>query len=275
MLVDTKRRSPVKVLFMSASEDRAVPNEFRPPFPVSGTALITGAGSGIGAAIAKALSEAGARVIAADINFTAVQAVASRLRDVEPVQLDVTSALEVEQLAASLDSVEILVNNAGIGFVGSIEATLEEDFDRVMHVNATSVFLVTKGLLGHLLRSRGTIINIASVAGVVGVKQRFAYCASKGAVVAMTRQLAVDYPQQLRVNCVCPGTIDSPFVDKFLSKYHQGEEEVTREQLKQRQPVGRLGTPTEVAALVRYLCSPEAAFMHGATINFDGGWTAA
>jgi len=246
------------------------------PFSAKGkTALITGAGSGIGAAIARELTRAGAQVIVADINFEAAKKVAVELEGGRSFEMDVTSTESIASVAGQLSSLDILVNNAGIGLVGGIEDTAFEDFSRIMHVNVDSVFLVTKGLLPFLLKTRGSIINIASVAGLVGIKQRFAYCASKGAVIAMTRQMAVEYPKQLRVNCICPGTVDSPFVAGYLAKYHAGEEEQVREQLKARQPVGRLGQPEEIASLVRYLCSPEADFMHGSVLTIDGGWTAA
>ncbi len=238
-------------------------------------ALVTGAGSGIGAAIARELSAAGASIVVTDLNLQAAEAVSSALPNSTARFMDVTSPESISQVIGGLAKLDILVNNAGIGLVGNIENTSPEDFSRVMHVNVDSVFLVTQAALPLLLQSRGSIVNIASVAGLVGVKQRFAYCASKGAVVAMTRQLAVDYPQQLRVNCICPGTVDSPFVAGYLAKYHAGEEEQVREQLKARQPVGRLGRPDEVASMVRYLCSPEADFMHGSIVNLDGGWTAA
>ncbi len=139
----------------------------------------------------------------------------------------------------------------------------------------TPCFLVTQAALPLLLASQGSIVNIGSVAGLVGIRQRFAYCASKGAVIAMTRQLAVDYPKQLRVNCIAPGTVQTPFVEGYLEKYHSHEKEKIREELKARQPIGRLGTPEDVASLVRYLCSEEAAFMTGSILNLDGGWTAA
>jgi NAD(P)-dependent dehydrogenase (short-subunit alcohol dehydrogenase family) len=110
---------------------------------------------------------------------------------------------------------------------------------------------------------------------MVGIKQRFAYCMSKGAVLSMTRQLAVEYPKTLRVNAVCPGTVQTPFVEGYLEKFHKHNKEEMREELRARQPVGRLGTPEEVASLVRYLVSDEASFVTGSLVTIDGGWTAA
>ncbi len=238
-------------------------------------ALVTGGGSGIGAAIAGTLSRAGAHVVVTDINAEAAAVVAQSLRHASSLAMDVTSPGSINEAFERVNSLDILINNAGIGLVGDIAHTSFEDFSRVMHVNVDSVFLVTQAALPMLLRSRGSIVNIASVGGLVGLKQRFAYCASKGAVIAMTRQLAVDYPQQLRVNCICPGTVDSPFVANYLAKYHAGEEEQVREQLKARQLVGRLGRPEEIASFVRYLCSSDADFMHGSVLTLDGGLTAA
>lgn len=237
--------------------------------------LVTGAGSGIGEAIARELAAAGARVVIADINEEAARRVAAEYAGAVAMHMDVTSEASIAAGMATLDGLDGLVNNAGIGLVGSIETTAPEDFARVMRVNVESVYLVTRAALPLLLASHGSVVNIASVAGLVGIKQRFAYCASKGAVVAMSRQLAVEYPTQLRVNCICPGTVDTPFVAGYLAKYHAGEEAAVREQLKARQPVGRLGKAEEVASLVRYMCSAEAEFMHGAVVTLDGGWTAA
>ena len=121
----------------------------------------------------------------------------------------------------------------------------------------------------------GTIINIASVSGLVGIKQRFAYCTSKGAIIAMTRQLAVDYPKTLRVNAICPGTVETPFVEGYLEKFHSHNKEEMRAELRARQPIGRLGQPGEIASMVRYLASDEAAFISGSLFTIDGGWTAA
>ena len=251
-------------------------NELDQPYRLDGKiALVTGGASGIGAATCRELARAGAEVIIADVNLKAAQAFAEELGEARAVEMDVTDSKSIARAAKEIPNLDALVNNAGIGLVGNIEATNEEDFERVMRVNVYSVYLVTKAFVPRLLETRGSIVNIGSIAGQVGVKQRFAYCASKGAVLAMTRQIAVDYPQQLRCNCIAPGTVQTPFVEGYLEKYHQHEKDKVREELRQRQPVGRLGTPEDVAGLVRYLCSKEADFMQGAVISLDGGWTAA
>jgi NAD(P)-dependent dehydrogenase (short-subunit alcohol dehydrogenase family) len=248
----------------------------RGPYRLDGkVALVTGGASGIGAATCRALSEAGAHVVVADIRLDAATKLATDLQQAKAVEMDVTDSASIRIGISQIGSLDILVNNAGIGLVGDIVNTSEEDFDRVMKVNARSIYLVTRAALPHLLDSHGSIVNIGSVAGYVGVKQRFAYCASKGAVLAMTRQLAVDYPKELRVNCIAPGTVDTPFVEGYLEKYHSHEKEEVRADLIARQPIGRLGKPEDVAQLVRYLCSQEAEFINGAVFPIDGGWTAA
>jgi 2-keto-3-deoxy-L-fuconate dehydrogenase len=240
-------------------------------------ALVTGGASGIGAATAKELARAGAFVWIGDLNLEAGKTLAGTLRETRAVRMDVTSAESIEQAASQLPQLDILVNNAGIGHVGGIATTQAEDFDRLMNVNVRSVFLVTQRLLPLLLASpaKGSIVNIGSVAGMIGIKQRFAYCTSKGAVLAMTRQLAVEYPKELRVNAICPGTVETPFVEGYLDKYHAHEKEKIREELRARQPMGRLGQPEEVASMVRYLSSREAGFISGSLFTLDGGWTAA
>jgi NAD(P)-dependent dehydrogenase (short-subunit alcohol dehydrogenase family) len=246
------------------------------PFRLDGkVALVTGGASGIGAETCRELTRGGANVIIADLNVPAAEALAAELPGARAVGMDVTVGSSIEAVRDTLPRLDILVNNAGIGLVGDISATSEEDFERLMRVNVHSVFLVTRAFLPLLLASRGSIVNIGSVAGIVGVKKRFAYCATKGAVIAMTRQIAVDYPQELRCNCIAPGTVYTPFVEGYLDKYHSHEKEKMREELRQRQPIGRLGTPQDVAGLVRYLCSAEAEFMQGVVLPIDGGWTAA
>jgi NAD(P)-dependent dehydrogenase (short-subunit alcohol dehydrogenase family) len=158
--------------------------------------------------------------------------------------------------------------------VGSIEETALSDFDRLFRVNVNGTFLMTKAALPLLKQVRGSVLNMGSVAGLVGISRRFAYCATKGAVTAMTRQLAAEYPTQVRVNCIAPGTVDTPFVEGYLEKYHRHEKDKVRQQLNQRQPMGRLGRPEEIAQLALYISSPAADFMNGSVVTIDGGWTA-
>lgn len=238
-------------------------------------ALVTGGASGIGEATCRELARAGAQVIVADIRLEKAAELANALEGARPLHLDVVSATSIEAAVASLDRLDILVNNAGIASVGDIGKTEADEFDRVMEVNVKSVYLVTRAFLPLLLASNGSIVNIGSVAGLVGIRQRFAYCTSKGAIIAMTRQLAVEYPKDLRVNCICPGTVQTPFVEGYLEKYHAHEMDKMRAELNARQPIGRLGRAEEIASLVRYVCSDEAAFMTGALLPIDGGWTAA
>ena len=246
------------------------------------TALITGAASGTGAATAKELARAGAHVWIADLNLEAAEALAATLPNARATRMDVTSPTSIDETVAKLSGpglsgLDILVNNAGIGHVGSIATTEEADFDRLINVNVRSVYLVTQRMLPLLLASpqKGSIVNIGSVAGMIGIRQRFAYCTTKGAVLAMTRQLAVEYPKELRINAICPGTVETPFVEGYLDKYHRNEKEKIREELKARQPMGRLGQAEEIASMVRYLSSREAGFISGSFFTIDGGWTAA
>jgi 2-keto-3-deoxy-L-fuconate dehydrogenase len=238
-------------------------------------ALVTGGGSGIGAATCRELTKAGARVIVADANEEAAKTVALELATGRAIRMDVTQSVSIRAAFEGLERLDILVNSAGIGHVGDILHTEVEDFLRIQDVNAKGVYLVTRFALPLLLASHGSIVNVGSVAGLVGVKQRLAYCSSKGAVIAMTRQIAVDFPTELRINCVCPGTVETPFVENYLEKYHAHEKEKIRTEITARQPIGRLGKPEEVAAFVRYLCSAEAEFINGAVLPIDGGWSAA
>jgi len=244
-------------------------------------AFITGAGSGIGEEIAKAFAAQGARVVVADIDEEGGRRVAGeigasaafRRLDVR-LSLDVKEALEAtcEQFGA----LDILVNNAGIGFVGSVEETPEEDFARLEAVNVHGVFHGCKYAIPLMLRQRrGNIINIGSVAGMVGIERRFAYSATKGAVLAMTRQLAIDYALKgIRVNCICPGTVYTPFVDSYLRRFHASEIEETKAKLHARQPVGRMARPGEIARMAVYLAADESEFVTGALLTIDGGLTA-
>jgi len=243
-------------------------------------ALITGAGSGIGEAIARLFHRQGGRVVVADIDAAKGQAVAQSLPGAIFVELNVTSLAAaraaVEATVQQFGALDILVNNAGVGLVGDVLETSEADFDRLMEINAKGIFTCSQAAVRHFLeQGGGNIINIASVAGLIGIERRFAYCASKGAVVAMTRCLAMDYASRnIRANAICPGTIHTPFVEGYLDRFHSHNKAETIEKLNARQPVGRMGKPEEIAALALYLASDASSFVTGSALPIDGGWTA-
>jgi 2-keto-3-deoxy-L-fuconate dehydrogenase len=226
-------------------------------------ALVTGAGSGIGAAVARRLAAAGSEVIVADLS---PHAVAEEL-GAQAVVLDVR---EEAQVAAAMGELDVLVNVAGIGSTTNAPETTLEVWENVFAVNARGTFLCCKHAIpGMAARGGGSIVNIASVAGLVGLRNRAAYCASKGAVISLTRALAVDHVADgIRVNAVAPGTVDSPWVRRLVED--AGE---SLEALRARQPLGRLGTPEEIADAVAYLAAAE--FVTGSVLVIDGGLTAA
>jgi len=245
-------------------------------FRVDGrTALVTGGASGIGEATCRALAAGGASVAIVDVDRAKAEALAGQLPDASARICDITREESVKALFEQIGRVDILVNNAGIGLVGSVEETELADFERLFRVNVEGMYLMIRYAVPKLIASHGAMINIGSVAGLVGVKRRFAYCATKGAVIAMTRQLSVDYPTQFRVNCICPGTVDTPFVEAYLERYHKHEKEKVRAELNSRQPIGRLGKPAEIANMALYLASDAAGFVTGSVLTIDGGWTAA
>jgi 2-keto-3-deoxy-L-fuconate dehydrogenase len=232
------------------------------------TALVTGAGSGIGAAVARRLVGKGARVILADLSLSAVEELAAELGvEARALQLDVR---EEEQVAPAMAELDALVNVAGIGSTTNAPDTPVEVWEDVLAVNARGTFLCCKHAIpGMAARGGGSIVNVASVAALVGLRNRAAYCASKGAVVSLTRALAVDHVADgIRVNAVCPGTVDSPWVRRLVED--AGE---SLDALRARQPLGRLGTTEEIAEAVEYLLTAE--FATGTVLVVDGGLTAA
>ena len=238
-------------------------------------ALVTGGASGIGEATCRALAAAGAEVIIADVDKTRAETLAGEIPGASALVLDITDEAAVRGTIGSLPRLDLLVNNAGIGHVGNIEETVLEDFQRLFRVNVEGTYLITKYCLPALLKSRGIIVNIGSIAGLVGLKRRFVYCATKGAIIALTRQMAIDYAGKLRVNCICPGTVDTPFVESYLERFHKHEKDKVRAELNARQPMGRMGRSEEIASMAVYLCSNEAEFVTGSILTIDGGLTAA
>ena len=218
--------------------------------------LVTGAGSGIGAAVARLLTSEGADVVAADLTGT-------------DVELDVRDETQVARVVRDVD---VLVNVAGVGSTTTAPETPLDVWEEVFAVNARGTFLCCKHAIPAMIaRGGGSIVNIASVAAIVGLKNRAAYCASKGAVVSLTRALAVDHVGDgIRVNAVCPGTVDTPWVRRLVEEAGESLDALTA-----RQPLGRLGTADEVAEAVAYLASDAAAFVTGSVLVIDGGLTAA
>lgn len=239
-------------------------------------AVVTGAGSGIGAAIAHALLAEGAMVAALDLNPAVAPEVApDAARRLLSFALDVGEEPAVAEAVGRVvahGAPALLFNVAGIGSTTAAPSTPVEVWDRVLAVNARGTFLLCKHVIPHMVRAGGgSIVNMGSVAGLVGLRNRAAYCAAKGAVISLTRALAVDHiGDGVRVNCVCPGTVDSPWVRRLVDE--AGE---SLDALQARQPLGRLGSPGEIAAAALYLASDAAAFVTGTVLTIDGGLTAA
>jgi 2-keto-3-deoxy-L-fuconate dehydrogenase len=245
--------------------------------------VITGAGSGIGTAIAECFAQAGAKLYLMDTNADAGNAVAGRIREqggkAEFLEGDVRDEASCQAVAAAVhvandNRCDILVNNAGIGHVGTILTTTAEDLDRIYEVNVKGVLLMTRAFLPSMIeRKSGSIVNLASIGGLVGIRDRLAYCASKFAVVGITKAAALDHADsQVRFNCICPGRVETPFMRARISEYPDPEK--AYHEMAATQALGRMGNPEEIAAAALYLASDEAAFVTGSSLIIDGGWSA-
>lgn len=245
-------------------------------------ALVTGGGSGIGAAIAQLFYYAGAQVIVVDRDEKGGMVMAQKLFPEFPERCfylaDVSSVDSVQAMAERVLSdhqkVDVLVNNAGIGHVGTTLQTEAADLDRLYAVNVRGVFNVTKAFLpGMLERKSGSVIQLASIGGVVGIVDRLAYCTTKFAVVGMTKCMALDHAKQgVRINCICPGRVETPFVSARLKEYPDPEKAYRN--MSASQAMGRMGRPEEIAASALYLASDAASFITGHAHIMDGGWSA-
>ena len=245
------------------------------------TAIVTGAGSGIGQAIAIALAKQGAFVDVLEIDLNAANDTAERIRSAggqaDVVKCDIANHSQVQEVFDKLGSergrLDCLVNNAGIAHVGNITNTSEEDFDRVMSVNLKGVFNCLKGGVKLMLKSGGgAIVNIASTVATMAINDRLAYSTSKGGVLAMTYSVAKDHlHDNIRCNAILPGRIHTPFVDGFIAKNYPDNQAEIFKKLSEYQPIGRMGKPEEVAAIAVFLCSEEASFITGSPFPVDGG----
>jgi NAD(P)-dependent dehydrogenase (short-subunit alcohol dehydrogenase family) len=238
-------------------------------------ALVTGAGTGIGRAIAERFAAEGASVLLVGRTQATLDETAEAIRaaggEASTAALDVADAAAVAALFEGLDALDVLVNGAGIVSTDTAEHTPVERWDEVFATNVRGVFLMSKHALPLLREREGNIVNVASVAGLVGVPNRAAYCASKGAVIALTRAMAVDHVREgVRVNALCPGTVQTPWIDRLVADH--GERLAD---LEARQPLGRLGTAEEMADAALYLASAESSFVTGTELVVDGGMTAA
>ena len=247
----------------------------------SRTAVVTGGASGIGRAIATAFAREGAAVWIVDcdgaLGAAAAREIAGAGGAAEARACDVADGESVRRVfgeIAGRGRVEILVNCAGIAHVGTVSSTTEEDFDRVLRVNVRGVYLCTRAAVEHMLeRGGGVILNIASIAASTGLPDRFAYSASKGAVLAMTFSVARDGLRDgIRCNAISPARVHTPFVDGFVARNYPGREAEMMRKLSEAQPVGRMGKPEEVASLAVWLCSDEASFVTGVDYPLDGGY---
>ncbi len=244
------------------------------------TVLITGGGSGIGSAISKKFAEHGATVLILELDTaktkSTLQAIQQKGGKATAYQCNVGNQKEIQDTLLAISErtdIDILVNNAGIAHIGNIEQTTEADLDRLYNVNVKGVYNCMHAAIPRMKKKGGVILNMASIASSVGISDRFAYSMSKGAVLTMTYSVAKDYIDYgIRCNSISPARVHTPFVDSFIKQNYPGKEKEMFRKLSKTQPIGRMGTPDEVAGLALYLCSDEASFITGTDFPIDGGF---
>lgn len=243
------------------------------------TAIITGGGSGIGLAIVRTFLNAGARVIVlewnADSAAEALRAAGADFTRCSVVSCNVAVQQEVDKAVAAVDErIHILVNNAGVGHIGTAENTVEEDFDRLVQVNIKGVYNCLHAVLPRMKAAGGgVVVNMASIAGSLGLPERFAYSTTKGAVLAMTYSVAKDFILHgIRCNSISPARVHTPFIDGYLARNYPGREAEMFARLEKTQPIGRMGEPDEIALLALYLASDASGFITGTDYPIDGGF---
>ena len=245
------------------------------------TVLVTGGGSGIGKAIATTFAAQGTQVHILDFHKNSASETANEIKEqgffAQAHLCDVSKynqVMEVVETISKTSKITTLINNAGIAHVGNLEACEEADLDRLYQVNIKGVYNCSKAVISEMKKNKeGVIINLASIASSVGISDRFAYSMTKGAVLSMTYSIAKDYIQDnIRCNSISPARVHTPFVDGFIKKNYPGEEQQMFEKLSKTQPIGRMGTPQEVADMALYLCADEAGFITGTDFAIDGGF---
>jgi 2-keto-3-deoxy-L-fuconate dehydrogenase len=241
-------------------------------------ALVTGAGSGIGRAIALLFAQQGATVWVVDRDAPAgrstVDAIRASAGQAEFLELDISDVAATEALPARVPLLDVLVNNAGVGHVGDLTQTAAADLDRLLAVNVRGTFNLCKAFVPAMLeRRRGSVINLASIAGLIAVRERLAYTTSKHAIVGLTRALALDHSHTgVRFNAICPGRVETPWVQARIAEYPDPEK--AYREMAATQLTGRMARPEEIAAAALYLAADESAMVTGSTLQIDGGWGA-
>ena len=246
------------------------------------TSIITGGGSGIGKAISVLFAKQRSNVFILDVDEAGATKTTEEIKAENGkstfLKCNIADEQEVESvisnIVAQTSAIDIIVNNAGIAHIGTLETTTTGDLDRLLSVNVKGAFHVARAAIRFMKEKGGSILNMASIASTVGIPDRFAYSMTKGAVIGMTLSIAKDYlKHNIRCNCISPARVHTPFVDGFLAKNYPGREEEMFKKLSATQPIGRMGRPDEIAYLALYLCSDEASFITGCDYPIDGGFS--